>query len=266
MVLRVSDAQIRLWSAGDYPIVARHLQPIAAETVAAAGVARGDRVLDVATGDGNAAIECARRGASVVGIDMTPKQIALAQERCAAEGVEVDLRVGNAMALAVEDDSFDVVLSVLGVMFAPDADVATAELARVVRSGGVVALASWMLGGWSSAWRQCVADVVPGAVGRSPTDEWGDAETIARRLTASGLTAEVSKRPFSWTFRSVDAAVDLLTSASPPHVTALAQAAEAGVVEELRMRFVDIVEAANEATDGSCALPAPWLLAVAAPS
>ena len=64
---------------------------------------------------------------------------ALAKERCAAEGVEVDLRVGNAMALGVEDDSFDVVLSVLGVMFAPDPDVAIAELARAVRPGGVVA-------------------------------------------------------------------------------------------------------------------------------
>jgi SAM-dependent methyltransferase len=265
-VLQVSDAQIRLWSAGDYPIVARHLQPIAVETVAAAGVARGDRVLDVATGDGNAAIECARRGAAVVGIDVTPKQIALARQRCVAEGVDVDLRVGDAMALGVEDDSFDVVLSVLGVMFAPDPDVAVAELARAVRPGGVVALASWMVGGWPSAWRECVAEVVPGAVGRSPTDEWGDAETIARRLTANGLTAEVSRRPFSWTFRSVDAAIDLLSSASPPHVTALAKAAEVGVAEELRMRFGAIVEEANEATDGSCSLPAPWLLAVGIPS
>lgn len=262
-MLRVSDAQIRLWSAGDYTIVARHLQPIAVDTVAAAGVARGDRVLDVATGDGNAAIECARRGASVVAIDLTPKQIARAKERCAAEGVEVDLRVGDAMALGVDDDSFDVVLSVLGVMFAPDPDVAVAELARAVRPGGVVALASWMLGGWSSAWRRCVEEVVPGAVGPSPTDEWGDAETIARRLTASGLTAEVSRRPFSWTFRSVDVAIDFLSSASPMHVTALAKAAEAGVANELRVRLAAIVEEANEATDGSCSLPAPWLLAVA---
>jgi 2-polyprenyl-3-methyl-5-hydroxy-6-metoxy-1,4-benzoquinol methylase len=266
IVLRVSDFQIRLWSAGDYPIVARHLRPIAVETVTAAGVARGDRVLDVATGDGNAAIECARRGASVVAIDLTPKQIVLAKERCAAEGVEVDLRVGNAMALEVEADSFDVVLSVLGVIFAPDPDVAIAELARAVRPGGVVALASWMLGGWSSAWRQCLAEVVPGAVGRSPTDDWGDAEIVARRLTACGLTAEVSRRPFSWTFRSVDVAIDVLSSASPPHVTALTKAAEAGVADELRVRFAAIVEEANEATDGSCSLPAPWLLAVATPS
>ena len=209
----------------------------------------------------SSAHDAARR---VVAIDVTPKQIALAKERCAAEGVEVDLRVGNAMALGVDDDSFDVVLSVLGVMFAPDPDVAVGKW-----RGRFVPVAwsrtSWMLGGWSSAWRQCVAEVVPGAVGRSPTDSVGRRrDDTPRRLTAGGLTAEISRRRFSWNFRSVDVAIDFLSSASPPHVTALAKAAEAGVANELRVRFAAIVEEANEAIDGSCSLPAPWLLAVPA--
>ena len=206
------------------------------------GVGAGDRVLDVAVGDGNAAIECVRRGASVVGIDLTPAQIDRARARCAAEGVEVDLRVGDAMALELDEESFDVVLSVLGVMFAPDPAVAVAELTRAVRPGGVVANASWEAGdGWTSAWRGRVGDVVPGAIGPSPTERWGDAEMIAERLAAAGLVGEVTSRHFAWRFPSVDHAIEELSSSSPPHVTALAKAAEVGRRDELEAAFREIV-------------------------
>ena len=259
----MSDAQIRLWSAGDYSTISRHLVPISVETVEAAAVGAGDTVLDVAVGDGNAAIECARRGASVVGIDLTPSQIERARARCAAEGVSVDLRVGDAMALEVEDASFDVVLSVLGVMFAPDPDGAVAEVVRAVRPGGTVALASWKSGGWSNAWRERLAGLLPGAVGPSPTEQWGDADQIGDRLAAAGLEVDVTARPFAWRFGSIDDAVATITATSPPHVTALARAAEVGRRDEVQAAFVDVVTTANEATDGSCSLPAPWLLAVA---
>src|SRR5947207_555502 len=110
------EAQRRLWAAGDYTVVARQLLPMSVETVEAANVRPGDRVLDVGTGNGNAAIEAARRGATVTGIDVTPEQVELAGERCAEEDVEVDLRIGNAEALDVPDAGFDVVLSVMGVI------------------------------------------------------------------------------------------------------------------------------------------------------
>ena len=136
------------------------------------------------------------------------------------KGVEVDLRVGNAMALGVEDDSFDVVLSVHGVMFAPDPDVATAELARrcVPEAWSLLPVmdARWLVVSLATMCRGGSA----GVVGRSPTDEWGDAEIISPRLRACGLTAEVRDARFRGPFRSVDVAIDLLSFASPPHVTA----------------------------------------------
>ena len=132
-----------------------------------------------------------------------------------------------------------------------------------MRPGGVVALASWQHGGWSSAWRDRVAEVLPGAGGPSPAEAWGDVKTVERRLTAAGLDAEVSTRSFAWRFPSVEEAVAVLTSASPPHATALARGAAAGVHDELLAIVEGIIRERNDATDGTCSLPAPWLLSIA---
>ena len=132
---RALDAQVRIWSSGDYPVIARRLLPISLALIDAVGIGPGDQVLDVGVGNGNAAIEAARRGAQVTGIDLTPIQIERARARCVDEQVEVDLRVGNAEHLDVPDASFDQVLSVMGVIFAPDHERAVAEMARAARPG-----------------------------------------------------------------------------------------------------------------------------------
>src|SRR5689334_8898927 len=111
------DAQRRLWSLGDYAAVAKHLHTISEQLVSAVAVAPGDEVLDVAVGDGNAAILAAQAGGRVTGADLTPAQLDLARARCAAEGVDVDLREGNAEALPFPDASFDVVVSSMGLIF-----------------------------------------------------------------------------------------------------------------------------------------------------
>ncbi len=252
-----------LWAAGDYPVIARQLLPISEATAAAAGVGPGDRVLDVGVGDGNAAVVCARLGAEVVGIDLTPVQVERARARCAAEGLAVDLRVGDAQALDLPDRSFDVVLSVMAVIFAPDPAAASAELARVVRPGGRVAVTAWRAGGWATAWRERLSALVPEAVG--PVGLWGTADAVAGHLAGAGLDAEVTTVDFAWRFPSVDGAVAVLTAASPPHVTALALAEARGVGQEARAALAEVVAGSNVATDGTCEIPAPWLLAVSAP-
>jgi SAM-dependent methyltransferase len=252
-----------MWAMGDYPTIATHLLPISEDVVATAGVEAGHRVLDVAVGDGNAAVLCARRGASVVGVDLEPAQVERARARCAAEGLEaaVELRVGDAQALDVDDGAFDVVVSVMGVIFAPDAARATGELARAVRPGGVVVVTAWQAGSWSGAWRARLRELLPDAVAHSPTDAWGAADAVQAHFAGAGLAAEVSVRPFAWRFGSPEEAADVLLTASPPHVASLAAAEARGLGDELRARLIRVIAEENAATDGTCALPAPYFLA-----
>lgn len=258
------EAQQRIWTIGDYPVIARHLLPISIDTVAALGIGRGDEVLDVGVGTGNAAVEAARRGAHVTGIDLTPAQIERARARCAEEGVEVDLRVGDAQSLEVPDASFDFVLSVMGVIFAPDHERAAAEMARVCRPGGTVAITSWKDGGWSSRWRVRASQLVPAPPPGAPMpDAWGDPEEVVRRLSAAGLETNVVERSFAFRFPSIDNAIDVFLSAAGPFVQFMEMAAAQGNGEEALRELRDALEEAKEPDDGNCVLPAPYLLATA---
>jgi len=132
------------WAAGDFAQVAeRDLWEIGERVVRRVGVQPGEDVLDVACGTGNAAIRAAQAGGRVVGIDLTPELFDAGRALAAEAGVEVEWREGDAEALPVPNASFDVVLSTLGCMFAPRHDVAAREIARVLRPGGRLAIASW---------------------------------------------------------------------------------------------------------------------------
>ncbi len=258
------DAERRVWTIGDYPVIARQLLPISVEMVEAIGPRPGDRVLDVGVGTGNAAIEAARRGATVTGIDLTPAQIERARTRCAGEGIEVDLRVGNAEALDVPDASFDVVLSVMGVIFAPDHAQALAEMTRACRSGGKVALTAWEAGGWSTRWRARVAHLMPTPPPGSPMpDQWGDADEVVRRFGAAGLSPSVERRSFAFRFGSEQEALETFVSAAGPYVSLMEIASGLGRGDEALDELRAAIAESNQARDGTCRLPAPYLLAVA---
>ncbi len=137
------QTQRRMWSTGDFPDIARHIESAAAHLVAAADVGAGRDVLDVATGSGNVAILCAQRGAKVTGLDLTPELFDAARRRASEAGVECDWVEGDAEELPYPDDSFDRALSTFGTMFAPRHEQAAAELVRVTRPGGTIAVAAW---------------------------------------------------------------------------------------------------------------------------
>jgi SAM-dependent methyltransferase len=133
-----------MWASGDYPsMVETWLTPLGRRLVDAAGITPGQRVLDVAAGTGNAAIVAAQRGAEVVASDLTPELLVAGELRAAATGVELDWVVADAEALPFEAESFDHVMSAIGVMFAPHHQAAADELVRVSRPGGTIALLSW---------------------------------------------------------------------------------------------------------------------------
>ncbi len=128
------------WGLGDYPLMARHLKPAARAVVDCADIRPADRVLDVATGTGNAAMLAAAQGASTVGVDFEPALLAIADSRAAAAGLRVRWLVGEMSSLPVPGESADVVTSVFGVMYAPDPPAAASELARVASHGARVVL------------------------------------------------------------------------------------------------------------------------------
>src|SRR5690349_12737160 len=139
----VKKRQQIAWSSGDFAVVASRIVLVAEQLCDTADLHAGWRVLDVATGSGNAAIAAARHGATAVGVDYVPALLERGRRRAAAEGLPVELLEGDAEALPFRDASFDAVISVFGSMFAPNHAKAAAELVRVCRPGGTIALASW---------------------------------------------------------------------------------------------------------------------------
>lgn len=132
------------WAAGDYPEIARRqLWPIGESVVRRIGVAPGETVLDVACGTGNAALRAAQAGGRVTGVDLTPELFDAGRALAAEAGVEIAFVEGDAEALPVPDGAFDVVVSVMGCMFAPRHRVAAAELARALRPGGRLCVTAW---------------------------------------------------------------------------------------------------------------------------
>lgn len=169
-----------VWALGDYSAVAREVIPeLGRVLVAESGVGPGDRVLDVAAGTGNASIEAARIGASVVASDLTPELLEIGRQDAARQGVELTFEEADAEALPYADDSFDAVLSCVGVMFAPHHEVAAGELTRVVRPGGRLALINWTPEGFVGQLFATLKQFVPAPpAGVQPPPLWGDEEHV----------------------------------------------------------------------------------------
>ena len=169
----LTTRQRQVWSSGDYSVIGSSLHSVSEQLVDAADLHAGWRVLDVATGSGNAAIAAARLGAEAVGIDYVPELLDRGRERAAAERLPVSLAEADAQSLPFADGEFDAVTSVFGVMFAADQVRAADELVRVVRPGGTIAGLEFAIphGVWRPAWELYVRAVLPVA-GRVISPGW----------------------------------------------------------------------------------------------
>ncbi len=184
-----------MWALGDYPAVAMQQIPeLGRVLVAAAGVGRGDRVLDVAAGTGNAAVAAALAGADVVASDLTPELFTAGRAFAAREGVQLAWEEGDAEALPYPDASFDVVLSCVGVMFAPRHQRSADELVRVCRPGGRIGLISWTPEGFvGEMFRTMKPYAPPAPAGAQPPPLWGDEDHV-RGLLGDRVTDVVARR------------------------------------------------------------------------
>lgn len=186
-----------MWASGDYPkMVDTFLLPLGPLLVESAGIAAGDCVLDVASGTGNSAIPAAQAGAKVTASDLTPELLEAGSQRPEAQGLGIEWIPADAEQLPFDPESFDVVMSSIGVMFAPHHQAAADEVVRVCRPGGTVALLSWtpegMLGKLFATMKPFMPPPPPGA---QPPPLWGSeahlAELFADRVTFNTLRPEV---------------------------------------------------------------------------
>lgn len=174
-----------MWALGNYPAVATDLiSELGTTLVAACGLSRGDRVLDVAAGSGNAAIPAALAGADVVASDLTPELFEAGRAQAAKAGAKVDWVPGDAEALPFADDDFDTVMSCVGVMFAPHHQASADQLVRVCRPGGTIGLLSWtpegFIGQLFAAMKPYAA--APPPPGASPPPLWGNEDHVRTLL------------------------------------------------------------------------------------
>ena len=258
----VKQRQQRAWSSGDYHAVAARIHVVAERLVDAADLHAGWNVLDVATGSGNAAIAAARLGCVAVGVDYVPSLLDRARVRAAAEGLEVELVEGDAEALPFDDASFDAVTSVFGVMFAPDHERAAAELLRVTRSGGTIALASWAPDGFlGDFFRTMAAHVPPPAGVRSPM-LWGT-ETHLRNLFGDDVCSlRSSERTFTFRFTSTDEFVSFFRASYGPTLKAF-ESLDPGRCEALERDLQRLANRYDRLGADAIAIPATYLEVVA---
>jgi ubiquinone/menaquinone biosynthesis C-methylase UbiE len=205
-----------MWASGDYAAVAARIHPMAERLCEAADLVAGSRVLDVATGSGNAAIAAARCDCDVVGIDYVPSLLERADVRARAEGLEIELLEADAEALPFADASFDAVLSVVGVMFAPNQEQAAAELVRVCRPGGTIGLASWTPGGFIGQLLGVVKRYAPPPPGVRPPVEWGSAERLAELLGDGVSRIDARERVFTFRHESAADFADFFLTTNGP--------------------------------------------------
>src|SRR3954451_12020739 len=175
----VKARQQQTWASGDYTVVASKIVLVSELLAETADLHAGWRVLDVACGNGNATLAAARAGTTAVGLDYVPELIESARARAVTEGLDAQFHVGDAEALPFGDDEFDATLSVFGSMFTSDHQRTAAEMLRVTRPGGRIALASWTPDGFIGQMFRVVSSYVPPPGVASPV-LWGSEDHLAQ--------------------------------------------------------------------------------------
>ena len=257
----VKNRQQGMWASGDYAVIGTTLQITGELLCEAVDVQAGQRVLDVAAGNGNAALAAARRGCEVTASDYVGALLQRAEARAASEGLAIDCREADAEALPFPDATFDVVLSTFGVMFAPNQEQAAAELVRVCRPGGRIGLANWTPASFVGQMLKIVSRRVPPPAGvRSPL-EWGT-EARLGELFGDEVTVDAQRRHFIFRYRGARDWLDTFRSFYGPMHRAFA-AVDPEAAAALEGELLDLAETHNTSTAGTLRVPSEYLEVVA---
>jgi SAM-dependent methyltransferase len=254
----VKTRQQNAWSSGDYAVVGTTLQIVGEELCEELDLRAGQKVLDVAAGNGNIALAAARRWGNVVATDYVPALLDRARERASAERLDIEFREADAEALPFADRTFDVVVSTFGVMFTPDQERAAAELIRVCKRGGKIGLANWTPDGFIGQLFKTIGRHVPPAPGVKSPALWGTRARLGELFEPHASSIEAAPRHFVFRYRSPQHWLDVFrTYYGPVLKTFAALDPEAQVA--LQRDLMSLVGRFNRAGEGSMVVPGEYL-------
>jgi SAM-dependent methyltransferase len=246
------------WSSGDYAVVGTTLQIVGEELCEALDIRAGQKVLDVAAGNGNATLAAARRFCDVVSTDYVPSLLARGRLRAEADGLSIEFKEADAEALSFAEASFDVVVSTFGVMFTPNQDKAAAELIRVCRSGGKIGLANWTPEGFIGQLFKTLGKYLPPPAGAKSPALWGTEARIKEMFGASAVSVRAERRHFNFRYRSPEHFVEVFKTYYGPMLKAFA-ALDAANQQALRNDLLALIGRMNRAEDGTMIVPSEYL-------
>ncbi len=254
--------QQKTWTAGDFPKMGVELAIVGERLCESIPVHAGDRVLDIATASGNTAISAARRRAVVTGVDITTALLERARQRAAAEGLHIDFQEGDATALSFADASFEVVMSTFGAIFAPDPERTAAEMARVCRRGGKMAMANWTPGGFLGKLFRLLAMYSPRDAHVDAPVSWGDEAVLNARLGPYVKDIRVKREVVRFRSLSPDHWIEFMKTYFGPAILAF-QHSSPEASERLKVEMATLLNEYNVASNGTALAESEYLDIVA---
>jgi ubiquinone/menaquinone biosynthesis C-methylase UbiE len=246
------------WSSGDYAVVGTTLQIVGEELCEALDVRSGQKVLDVAAGNGNASLAAARRWCDVLATDYVPVLLDRARERATSERLNIEFRTADAEALPFADESFDVVVSTFGVMFTPDQDRAAAELVRVCRRGGKIGLANWTPKGFIGQLFKTIGKHLPPPSGTKSPALWGTRDRMAEQFSPHASSVRSVPRHFVFRYRSPEHWLEVFKTCYGPLLKAFA-ALGPSEQSTLQRDLLNLIGQFNRSADHTMVVPSEYL-------
>ncbi|HEY9270631.1 class I SAM-dependent methyltransferase [Achromobacter sp.] len=246
------------WASGDYAIVGTTLQIVGEQLCESLDVRAGQKVLDVAAGNGNASLAAARRWCDVVSTDYVPALLGRARERAAAEHLQIEFQEADAEALPFPNGGFDAVVSTFGVMFTPDQDKAAAEMVRVCRSGGKIGLANWTPDGFIGQVFKTIGKHLPPPAGIKSPALWGTRARIDEMFGPHASSIQAEPRNFVFRYRSPEHWLQVFKTYYGPLLKAfgaLEPAAQAALTSDLMVQ----IDRYNRSGDSAMVVPSEYL-------
>jgi ubiquinone/menaquinone biosynthesis C-methylase UbiE len=254
----IKARQQATWASGDFAVIGTTLQIVGEALAEAADIRAGERVLDVAAGNGNASLAAARRFARVTSTDYVPALLEKGAERARAEGLRVDFEVADAEALPFGNGRFDAVLSTFGAMFTPDHQRPADEMLRVVRNGGRIGLANWTPEGFIGQLFKVIGRQLPPPAGLDSPALWGTEPHIVRLFGRQAADIRCTRRMFNFRYESAAHWLRIFRDYYGPIHKAFAALDDAGR-RELEAGITELLERSNVAGRSSLVVPGEYL-------